>query len=426
MSGVSGIHTGGISKPDAVKTAIPKRIALFTGSYNHIADGVSLTLNRLVDHLEKNGAEVLVLAPTSEDPPIEHKGTLAAVPSFAAPGRPEYRVAVGFPSHLKRRLREFRPNLFHIATPDILGFKALKLAHSWGIPVVASFHTHFGSYLKYYNLGVIEDLLWKYGRWFYQKCEHIYVPSQSMVDVLRMRGIEKGVKLWPRGVDMKVFNPGKRSIEWRRQFGIADHEVLISFVSRLVWEKGLDVFADVIETLSREGVPHRSIIVGDGPASELLEKRLPGTIFAGYRRGEDLSAAYASSDIFLFPSETETFGNVTLEAMASGVPTVCADALGSRSLVNSGITGYLAPPADSVSFTNHVRDLVRNGDLRRELGQNAYQHAQNYSWEAILTRINGYYDEMLSAKALESVDDESGPETGSRLILPHSSLPLSA
>ena len=133
-------------------------------------------------------------------------------------------------------------------------------------------------------------------------------------------------------------------------------EAFFQAFPRLVWEKGLDVYADVIETLSREGVPHRSIIVGEGPAREMLEKRLPGTIFAGYRKGEDLSAAHASSDIFLFPSETETFGNVTLEAMASGVPTVCADALGSSALVDSGVTGYLAPTADSVAFTDYVRE----------------------------------------------------------------------
>ena len=424
MPVLPGLHTDSLADPNTGVTAIPKRIALFTGAYNHIADGVSLTLNRLVEHLEQNGAEVLVLAPTSEDPPIEHNGTLAAVPSFAAPGRPEYRVATGFPTHLKRRLKEFNPTLFHIATPDILGYKALRLAQNWGIPVVASFHTHFSSYLKYYNLGAIEDLMWKYGRWFYKRCEHIYVPSQSMADILKQKGIDKGVRLWPRGVDMDVFNPTKRSIEWRRQFGVADHEVLISFVSRLVWEKGLDVFADVIETLSREGIPHRSMIVGDGPAREVLEKRLPGTIFAGYRRGEELSAAHASSDVFLFPSDTETFGNVTLEAMASGVPTVCADALGSRTLVDSGKTGFLAPPADSVAFTDHVRNLVQNGDLRRSLGHNAYMAAQEYSWDAILARINGYYDEMLNIAPITASGDK--PESESRLIRPHSSLPLSA
>ena len=386
---------------------LPKRIALFTGAYNHIADGVSLTLNRLVEHLEQNGAEVLVLAPTSDDPPIEHKGTLAAVPSIAAPGRPEYRLATGFPAHLKRRLKRFRPTLFHIATPDLLGLKALRLAHHWGIPVVASFHTHFSSYLKYYHLGAIEDLLWRYGRWFYKKCAQIYVPSESMVDVLRQRGIVDGIRLWPRGVDMNVFHPQKRSIEWRRRFGISDNEVVVSFVSRLVWEKGLDVYADVIETLSREGVPHRSIIIGDGPARSILEKRLPGTVFAGYRRGEELSAAYASSDVFLFPSETETFGNVTLEAMASGVATVCADALGSSALVRHGKTGFLAEPGNSAAFTDHVRNLVLDRDLRTDLGRGAFERAQQYSWDAILGRMNAYYDEMLAEGALNSTAGRS-------------------
>lgn len=424
MPVLPGLHNDPTSNIEERGVMIPKRIALFTGSYNHIADGVSLTLNRLVEHLEQNGSEVLVMAPTSEDPAIEHKGTLAAVPSIAAPGRPEYRLATRFPAHVKRRLELFKPTLFHIATPDFLGFRALRLAQNWGIPVVASFHTHFSSYLKYYHLGGIENILWKYGRWFYRNCEHIYVPSQSMVDVLRNLGIEDGVRLWPRGVDMNVFSPQKRSIEWRRRFGISDHEVLVSFVSRLVWEKGLGVFADVIERLSREGIPHRSIIIGDGPARKSLEERLPGTIFAGFRRGEELSAAYASSDVFLFPSETETFGNVTLEAMASGVPTVCADALGSRALVETGKTGYLLPPGDSNVFTSHVRELVQNKALRTRLGQGAFESAQEYTWEAMLVRINGYYDEMLRSRAARS--GSGSDKTDSHVIHHHPSLPLGA
>lgn len=371
------------------------RIALFAGAYNHIEDGVSLTLNRLVKHLEENGASVLVFAPTCADPPIRHYGTLVAVPSFMAPGRPEYRLSLGLPAEARRRLKAFQPTLFHLATPDFLGYRALRLAKRWNIPVVASFHTHFSSYLKYYKLGAIEDPLWSWGRWFYRRCQQIYVPTESIADMLRQRRIETEIRIWPRGVDATLFNPAKRSLEWRRGLGIEDDEIVVTFISRLVWEKGVTVYADVIESLMRDGIPHRSMIVGDGPARATLEQKLPNSIFLGYLSGEEIARSYASSDIFVFPSETETFGNVTLEAMASGLPAVCADAAGSNSLVLDGKTGFLAPPKDSEAFAAHVKRLILDEDLRNRLSKAAFEASSSYSWPNNLSRVMTYYDEVL-------------------------------
>ncbi len=385
----------GMGDGSALRNLPPRRIAIFTGAYNHIADGVSLTLNRLVEHLESTGAAVLVLAPTVENPPIKHAGTLVPIPSLAAPGRPDYRISLGLTPSARKRLEAFNPTLFHIATPDILGFQALKLARKWNLPVVASYHTHFSSYLKYYRLSLIETWMWKYLRSFYAQCSHVYVPTPEMAEVLRSQGINNGLELWPRGVDTRMFNPEKRSTRWRRNLGISDQEVVVTFVSRLVWEKGLDVFAEVIESLSREGIPHRSVVVGDGPARSALEERLPGTIFVGYTRGAELARAYSSSDVFLFPSETETFGNVTLEAMASGLPTVCADAPGSNALVSHGKTGYLASPRDSRAFYDRVRALVLDETLRGKLGINASRRAREYSWQVVLSRMTRYYDQIL-------------------------------
>lgn len=381
-----------------------KRVALFTGAYNHIADGVSLTLNRLVDYLERNGTEVLVFAPTIDDPPVQHAGTLVPVPSISAPGRREYRVSLGLSRNERRRLYAFEPNLFHIATPDLLGFQALRLANKWGIPAVGSYHTHFSSYLKYYGFGKFEGLLWKYLRHFYNQCRHVYVPSPSMAAVLRKHGVSRGLRLWERGVDTTLFTPDRRSMSWRASMGIGDDEVVISFIGRLVWEKGLTVFADVIEGLKAKGVPHRSLVVGDGPAREGLQSRLPDTIFTGYLEGEALGRAYASSDVFLFPSDTETFGNVTLEAMASGLAVVCADATGSNALIEHGRTGYLAPPGDVRSFLEHVERLVTNPAIRYEFGERARAHAKTYEWDSVLARINGYYDEILNPGVLYSGD----------------------
>lgn len=382
----------------------PRRVALFTGAYNHIADGVSLTLNRLVAFLEKSNTEVRVFAPSVDNPPVDHAGTLIPVPSIPFPGRREYRIALGLSSLARQTLIEFQPTLFHIATPDLLGYRALKLAQRWNVPVVASYHTHFSSYLKYYGVGALEPAMWRYLGNFYEQCEHVYVPSQSMAEVLRSHNINDGLRLWERGVDTSRFNPALRSLDWRRSHGVGDDDVLVSFIGRLVWEKGLRVFAEVVEGLKKRGVRHRSMIVGVGPALEELGQRLPDTIFTGYLEGTSLSRAYASSDVFLFPSDTETFGNVTLEAMASGLPTVCADATGSRTLVENGETGLLVPPGDSSAFLDAVHHLVDDAPERRRMGIGALGRARQYEWNAVLSRMVGFYDEVLKPHGTSSGD----------------------
>lgn len=379
----------------------PKRIALFTGAYNHIADGVSLTLNRLVHHLQQNGAEVLVFAPTIKNPPIKHAGTLIAAPSvrMPLPNRSEYRVTTGFPRRLRKQLEAFNPSVIHVATPDRMGQKAIAYGIKNEIPVVSTYHTHFSSYLDFYKLGWLESWLWNYLKKFYDQCEEVYVPSPSMIDVLEQHGISGNLHLWARGVDTQQFNPGKRSLAWRRELGIQDEEVVVTFISRLVWEKGLDIFAAVIEQLKAKGIPHRSLIVGEGPARPELQERLTDTVFLGHQTGETLATAYASSDVFFFPSETETFGNVTLEAMASGIPAVCANATGSRSIIRDGITGFLAPPRNVDAFLKYVEQLVTNEALRQKMGQLSLKRALEFDWPVILGQMEDNYTRVLKKDA---------------------------
>ena len=380
----------------AVLADRPRRIALFTGNYNHIADGVSLTLNRLVAHLQEQGNRVMIFGPTVEEPPMEHNGRFVPVPSISAPGRPEYRIALGFPRKLRAMLAQFDPDLVHVATPDLLGRQAQKWALKRGIPVVSSYHTHFSSYLRYYGLEVMEGFLWQHLRRFYKRCRHVYVPSLSVEAVLHAHGITKGLRLWERGVNMDRFNPERRSDVWRARYGIAPDEVVVSFVGRLVWEKGLHIYADVIEGLEKRGIPHRSVVVGSGPAEAELQARLTRTVFTGHLGGLTLAQAYASSDVFVFPSETETFGNVTLEAMASGLPTVCARATGSMELVEHERSGFLLAPDDSSAFFAATSRLVQDAALRQQMGRAALQLAHHYSWPAVLDRLVGYYDEVLA------------------------------
>ena len=373
-----------------------KRIALFTGNYNHIADGVSRTLNRLVAYLEKKGVSVLVFGPSTDNPAIEHAGELVGVPSMAAPGRPEYRISVAMSREVRERLEVYDPTVVHVATPDLLGLKARKYALRNQLPLVATYHTHFSSYLGYYKLSALEGALWSYLRWFYKPFHNIYVPSQSMVDVLEEHGMSSRTKIWPRGVDTSLFQPSRRSLVWRRHLGFADDEVVISYISRLVWEKAPDVFAQVVEQLRKRHAKVRGLVVGDGPAMEPLSKLFEDLVFLGHLEADELATAYASSDIFLFPSDTETFGNVTLEAMASGVPAVCADATGSRSLVKYGETGFLAKPGDINSFLETTEQLVVDQELRHQMGKASLTHASTYDWEAVLGKMIEYYDAVLA------------------------------
>ncbi len=372
-----------------------RRIALFTGNYNHIADGVSLTLNRLVGYLMEEGALVKIFAPTIEKPALEHKGELVPVKSISAPGRPEYRIALGLSKAAKNELEIFDPELVHIATPDFLGRAALKWAKKKGLPVLATYHTHFASYLDYYKLGILESLLWNNLKKFYDQCDATFAPSQSMIDVLNSHGLSHNLGVWARGIEQDRFGPEHRSEVFRERHGIAKDEVVVCFISRIVAEKGVGVLSQVAVDLDQEGVKHKFLVVGDGPAKEGLEQDMTGAIFTGKLFGVELSQAYASSDIFLFPSESETFGNVTLEAMASGLACVVADATGSKSLVDHKINGFLAQARDVKDFYKYTVRLIKEQDLRESMGRKALEKASTYSWPSILAQMRENYLNLL-------------------------------
>jgi glycosyltransferase involved in cell wall biosynthesis len=360
------------------------KVALVTGSYNYIQDGVALTLNRLVAFLESRGARVLVFAPVGRAPAFAHWGEVVPVASVAAPGRAEYRVALGLPRAPRDRLLAFRPDILHIATPDLLGHAALRLGRRMGWPIVASYHTRYETYLKYYGLGGLTGLLSGVIRSFYNACREIYAPSPSMIDVLRADGVASDIRLWPRGVDTARFHPDRRSSAWRAALGIAPDEVAVAFAGRLVKEKRVAEVAAVFARLRAAGVAHRPLFIGDGPERAWLEREVPGALFPGFLVGDDLPVAYASSDVFFFPSDTETFGNVTLEAMASGLPAVCADATGSRSLVDPGVTGLLAPVGDVEGLFAAVAGLVTDASRRTAMGRAARARALTFSWDAAM------------------------------------------
>jgi glycosyltransferase involved in cell wall biosynthesis len=379
------------------------RVALVTGSYNYIRDGVALTLNRLVAYLLGEGVEVRVLAPTGRVAALEHAGDLVSAPSLSIPFRPEYRLALGLTGAPRASLIAFAPDILHLATPDILGHQALALGRKMGWPTVASYHTRYDTYLKYYRLGALQGLARRLERDFYGACREVFVPSESMAEALLDDGVTTTLRLWPRGVDTARFDPARRSAAWRAARGVAPDEILVAFVSRLVKEKRLGDFAAVVNRLKAAGVTCRALVVGDGPERQAIRKRLPDGLFEGFVVGDDLAVAYASADLFVFPSDTETFGNVTLEAMASGLPAVCADATGARSLVVNNLTGFLAPVGDVAAMTAAALRLAADPGLRRRMGAAGRARSLTFSWDQAMAGVLARY------RALAAERDAGNP-----------------
>jgi glycosyltransferase involved in cell wall biosynthesis len=282
-----------------------------------------------------------------------------------------------------------------MATPDLLGFRAMRFAQLNKIQLVASYHTHFTSYLKYYNLEIIEPLGWKYLQWYYSQVKHLYVPSPSIAEELAEKGIANNVRIWPRGVEVDFFSPQKRDLEWRRMQGFSDETPVVSFVSRLVWEKDLQTVIDTFKKVTALLPSVRLMIVGDGPARKELQYMLRDAVFTGHLSGEDLARAYASSDIFFFPSTTETFGNVTLEAMSSGLPSVVANAAGSKSLVEHGVNGLVLTPKKPSEFAEGIVRLAADPGLRAQMGIASRTKALAYSWPNVHAGLLANYMEAL-------------------------------
>ena len=374
------------------------RIALFSGNYNYVRDGANQALNRLVGYLLRRGACVRVYAPTVKHPAFPPTGDLVSLPSLPFPMRSEYRFPLGLSRKVRADLTQFAPNVLHVSSPDFSAHSALKWAERQNLPVLASVHTRFDTYMRYYGLGFTEPMLNAMMRRFYQRCDAVMAPSESMATVLRAEGMGQDVGIWSRGVDRAIFDPSRRDLAWRRELGIGDQEVTIGFLGRLVMEKGLDVVAESIAALQSRGVAHRVLVVGDGPAREWLAERLPQAVFAGFQTGADLGRAVASMDVLLNPSITETFGNVTLEAMACGVPVVAAAATGSESLVADGLTGRLIAPGDAAEFANALATYAAQPTLRRDHGRAAEMHSRAYDWDRINHTVAETYLRLVRAR----------------------------
>ena len=363
------------------------RVALFSGNYNYVRDGANQALNRLVGYLLRQGVQVRVYSPMVAEPAFPPTGDLVGVPSIPIPGRPEYRLPIALPSRVRRDLERFAPNIVHVSSPDIVGHRAVTWARRRRVAVVASVHTRFETYLEYYHLQALEPLVRAALRRFYHRCEVVLAPAQSTATILRAQRMNRNIEIWTRGIDRDQFNPERRDIAWRREQGIADDEMVIAFLGRIVMEKGLDVFADAIHAFAPLGLKYRVLVIGEGPARAWFEQQLPNAIFTGQQTGADLARALASADVFLNPSITEAFGNVTLEAMACALPVIAAESTGATNLVHPDQTGTLVDGAEPEEFADALAAYARDPELRRRHGAGGLEIARTMDWDTINSAV---------------------------------------
>ena len=377
------------------------RIALFSGNYNMVRDGANQALNRLVGYVLSKGAQVRVYSPTIDEPAFPPTGDLVSIPSVPIPGRSEFRFPLSLTASIREDLARFKPNVLHVSSPDVVSHRAVTWAREHGIPVLASVHTRFETYPRYYGLGFTEPLVEAILRRFYRRCDALVAPSPSMVEVLKQQRMSFDVSIWSRGVDRTIFGPDKRDPAWRRELGFAEDDVVIAFLGRLVMEKGLDKFTETMRLLRERGAPHKVLVIGEGPARKWFEDNLgEEACFIGFRSGAALGQALASADLLFNPSITETFGNVTLEAMASGLPVVAAGATGTTSLVQDGVSGTLIVPEGDVSpaYADAIARYIADPGLRAQHGAAGEQRSRDFSWDAINQAVADVYLRLVEAK----------------------------
>jgi glycosyltransferase involved in cell wall biosynthesis len=372
----------------------PLRVVYFTESLLPHVDGVSRTLAQLFGFLERRGVEFRVYSPFVPGPEVSWSGRVRPVKFIRFPLYPDYRVSLPLGRGIARELREWRPDLVHLVSPTPMASRAQTWAERNGVPAVSSFHTHFVSYFRYYGVPALEPFGWRMLRRFYARCRKVYAPSHSIIAELAERGIGN-TELWSRGIDLARFSPGHRDPELRRMAGAEDGVPIVLMVSRLVKEKDMADLVRMDRILRQRGNQYRLVLVGDGPMRGELERDLPGAFFAGHQSGEGLARWYASGDAFVFPSTTETFGNVVVEAQASGLATVVVNRGGPPDLVQPGSTGFIARPNDPEDLALAVEKLLRDPEGRARMGAQARAAAAERDWAAINGRLLESYARVI-------------------------------
>ena len=374
------------------------KIAIFTDTFFPEVNGVAKTLNRFTNYLENQGFSYKVFAPdsVSNEYVSDHIHRLKSLPFFLYP---ECRLAFPNFMKIKSEIELFSPDLIHVATPFTVGLSGVYYAKKFNIPMVGSYHTDFSDYLHFYDLEFLSKPLWKYMKWFHSPFQKLFVPSIDTLEKLNIRGFSN-LEIWPRGVDCQLYHPNYVKENVRNRYGISK-KFILTFVGRLAPEKDLHTLMKIANSLPSEiNKQVHWLIAGDGPLlDELKISSPPNMTFTGFLKGEGLAEVYSASDLFIFPSPTETFGNVVLEALASGTPVIGANAGGVKNIISTGVTGHLCESGNAEDFIQRIVQLLSNDHLRAQMAINARKYALTQKWDQIFENLINHYSTVIDQPA---------------------------
>ena len=366
-------------------------------------DGASRTMFQLIDRIPSDQFEFLFICGLGPHQIGDFK--CVHVSTLGVPGNKTYRFATPLlqKAELEDQIQSFSPDLIHISTPSLLGSYALKAAKRLDIPVITIYHTHFISYVEYYIkkfpllVNFTKQRVREMLKSFYNQCDTVYVPSMSIMQELAAEGVRTDLmKLWERGIDSHLFSPSKRNPELMKTI-TGNENPTILFVSRLVWEKNLQTMIELYKLIEQQNLQYNLVVVGEGAAREAIEKQMPNAIFLGHLGHDKLSEIYASTDVFFFPSVTETFGNVVLEAMASGLPCVIADGGGSKDFIKEGFNGFKCSPYNALDYLDRIMEITDQPKLAKQFSEKGIATSKKYVWE----NLASIYFEDLKALSLD-------------------------
>lgn len=378
-----------MNPPDGTSAVKPLHIEVVTDTYVPDINGVALSLGRLCSGLRDRGHRVVVIRSGRAS-----DGSDVWVPWWPLPGYWEIKVGAPWPGQFKRRWEKHRPDVVYVAIETPLGFSAACAALKLGIPVIGGFHTNFREYLRKYGMNWFSEKVWIYQKWFHDRLALTLVPSPDARRKLIEAGFEK-VGVLGRGVDTDLFHPEKRSADLRKEWGAGENSAVALVVGRVSSEKNIELAVRAFERMRASNPEVVCVVVGDGPIRNRLAREHPGVHFAGYRTGTELAKCYASADMLLFPSETETFGNVLLEGMASGLATLAYDYAAAAWHGVDGVNSLKVPKSDEDAFLMAASTLL-DPSLRMSLGIEARKTAEALGWPAVVAELEGIFKEVIA------------------------------
>ena len=394
MNKVAHIKVERISSASA-----PLHIAVVTETYPPDINGVAHTLSKMVQGLRDNGHVIWLIRPRQEKTDAAtdaHRYHEVLVKGLPIPFYKQLRMGLPAKGELTRLWSKQRPDIVHIATEGPLGWSALQVAKKLKLPISTDFRTNFHAYSQHYGIGWLSGTVMAYLKKFHNTAHATMVPTIELRDELMQSGFKR-LSVVPRGVDTEFFSPQQRSEALRASWGVTKESRVLLYVGRLAAEKNLNLVFQTYRRMAIQNPDIKLVLVGDGPLRNQLQAQYPDAIFAGFQTGIALAQHYASADIFLFASRTETFGNVTLEAMASGLAVVAFDHAAAGQLIQTGSNGMLARADSEMDFEMAVQTLLNNKELMSLMATNAHSTAKDLSWQQIVEKTETIFQQILTA-----------------------------